>query len=180
MHYRVTPPGTAKGRRAWLFFSLLIPALASKVSTQSAASPVTYDDGSPVVPSEHSRPYLAVIGPPLLRFEEALPPPDLSVRPPGGAPPRPVVKPMVVADVIPAPVVQPKVVVSIPAAPSPAKVEIAAAPKPPPPPSILHDDVQTPVRPEDFLPYFQYPGASNQAPAPQPLPPSSATYTQEQ
>lgn len=179
MHYRVTPPGTAKGRRAWLFFSLLIPALASKVSTQSASSPITYDDGSPVVPSEKSRPYLAVIGPPLLRFEEALPPPDLSARPPGGAPPKPLVK-LMEADVIPAPMVQPKVVVSLSAAPQPAKIEIIAAPKPPPAPSILHDDVQGQVKPEDFLPYFQYPGSSNQAPAPQPLPPSSATYIQEQ
>ncbi|MDI1250409.1 MAG: hypothetical protein PSV13_16215, partial [Lacunisphaera sp.] len=29
-----------------------------------------------------SRPYLAAINPPDLRFSEALPPPDLSVRPP--------------------------------------------------------------------------------------------------
>jgi hypothetical protein len=179
MHHRVSPPGTAKGRRAWLFFSLLIPALASKVSTQSAASPITLDDGSPLVPSETSRPYLAVLGPPSLRFEEAQPPPDLSARPPGGAPPKPAVRP-IGADVIPAPVVQPKVVVSIPAAPQPAKVEVIAAPKPPPPPSILHDDVRPQVRPEDFLPYFQYPGAESQASNSNNPPPSTATYTQEQ
>jgi hypothetical protein len=66
----------------------------------------------------------------------------------------------------------------------------ASAPTPPPPPAaILPDDVANKVRPEDYLPYFQFPGvdspsndvnAPGQAPAsqsaPKTLPPSSASY----
>jgi hypothetical protein len=44
----------------------------------------------------------------------------------------------------------------------------------------LPDDLRQPTRPEDFLPYFQLPGpgVNPGVPAPAPLPPSSATYTQ--
>lgn len=68
----------------------------------------------------------------------------------------------------------------------------AAAPAKAPPAAILPDDTRPSVRPEDFLPYFQVPGAAKSAnevnvimpaniftpPAAAPLPPSSATYTQ--
>jgi len=54
------------------------------------------------------------------------------------------------------------------------------------PSSILPDDMRRDVRPEDLLPYFQYPrnGAVIGVPVPaQPalpiLPPSSATYRQQ-
>lgn len=60
------------------------------------------------------------------------------------------------------------------------------------PESILPDDARPQIRPEEFLPYFRAPGSSKQTgdvilfvppvprgvPAPAPLPPSSATYTQ--
>jgi hypothetical protein len=62
-------------------------------------------------------------------------------------------------------------------------------PPPQPPPSIMPDDVAPKVRPEDFLPYFQFPGteapsndvnASSQAgPAPKAIPGSSATYQEQ-
>ncbi len=68
----------------------------------------------------------------------------------------------------------------------------ASAPPKAPPAAILPDDTRPSVRPEDFLPYFQVPGATTSAgevnvimpanaftpPAAAPLPPSSATYTQ--
>jgi hypothetical protein len=58
------------------------------------------------------------------------------------------------------------------------------APAAPTPPPILPDDVPIQVRPEDFLPYFQYPGMSRRVrgegppPAAPSLPASSATYEQ--
>jgi hypothetical protein len=68
-------------------------------------------------------------------------------------------------------------------APNPAKA---------PPPAIIPDDARPSVRPEDFLPYFQLPGAGKPGdvnllvPASAlrgdtgslPVQPSSATYTQ--
>jgi hypothetical protein len=52
------------------------------------------------------------------------------------------------------------------------------------PSAILPDDVPSQVHAEDFLPYFQYPGAGRQGrgegqpPAAPSLPRSTATYTQ--
>jgi hypothetical protein len=70
-----------------------------------------------------------------------------------------------------------------------------AIPAPPPSPSvpaIPPDDAAKKVRPEDFLPYFQFPGAeprpsdvnaADSAPsaqsAPKTIPPSSATYQEQ-
>ena len=200
MNSRATPPATAKGRRAWLFLSVLMPALASKVNTQNPSLPPPPEHGS-------SRPYLQVIGPPPLRFEDVLPPPDLSVRPPAGAPPRP--NPPATVDVVPArTAAAPAATKSVPtvtAGPaSPASAPLTPAPAPVSAPAsasagngtsgngspapILPDDVPASVRPDDFLPYFQYPGATQQPeprygrgreqpPAPQPT--STATYNQE-
>lgn len=141
-----------------------------------------------------SRPYLAVIGPPELRFAEALPPPDLSVLPPAGAPPQPVGTPEpAVSSVTP-----PEAVASTPAvadqpvsAATPAKTD-SAAPAAPLPPPILPDDTRAKVKPEDFLPFFQFPAnaahpgdvtvtvpATLTPPAPGSQPPSSATYRQQ-
>jgi len=60
----------------------------------------------------------------------------------------------------------------------------------PPPPAILPDDVGRKIRPEDLLPFFQFPGSGAGAdggnaagppapPSPGTLPPSSATYKQQ-
>ena len=57
--------------------------------------------------------------------------------------------------------------------PAPAPTRTPAPAKPTSAP-IIPDDVRPAVRAEDFLPYFQIPGAA----APAPLPPSTATYTQ--
>lgn len=72
---------------------------------------------------------------------------------------------------------------------TPAEIEAEAPEKAPAP--ILPDNARPAIRPEDFLPYFQIPGSARNpsdvtllvpsvpsAPAPAPLPPSSATYTQ--
>lgn len=135
-----------------------------------------------------SRPYLAAIDPPGLRFAEALPPPDLSVHPPAGAPPHPpAASEPVVAVALPPSAPNPAPVVSGP--PPAARPAPAAATTPPP---ILPDETRAKVRPEDFLPFFQFPGNANQAdgvtvavpatltpPAPGNQPPSSATYRQQ-
>ena len=137
-------------------------------------------------------PYLAVLGPPPLRFAAAPPPPDLTVRPPAGAPPIPAsanadstLAPAASAETKSSPAVAANTAASTetPAsadhnAPSPAKA----------PPAILPDDARPAVRPEDFLPYFQIPGqpggvnllvpVPRGAPGPAQLPPSTATYTQ--
>lgn len=184
MIQRVTIPATAKGRRAWLFLSILIPALASKVDPP-APSPQgdrPLPAGAPVAAS----PYLQVVAPPVLRFEDAAPPPDLSAHPPAGAPPKPSRSPGPDVILAPKPAAAAAVVAAPQLAPQNAAVRIvpvpaaASAPAAPPPP-ILGDDASPAVKPEDFLPYFQYPGAGPGAPRqqPAPMPRSTATYNQE-
>lgn len=172
MNQRVSPPGTAKGRRAWLFLSLLLPALASRVSTQATSLP--NDGPAPLVPEQSDRPYLAFVGPPPLRFEDLLPPPDLSTHPAAGAPPKPSVQAVMDAKASP--------VASTPTRTVIVKAAPVAAPKAPAVPPILSDDVPAQVRAEDFLPYFQFPGsggADAAQTAPRSIPPSSASYTQQ-
>jgi len=196
MNHRVTPPGPAKGRRAWLYLSLLLPSLASEVA--QCPSPAADRDDTPLGHSSAgpSRAYLRYIGPPQLRFQDALPPPDLSVRPPAGGPPklRAVNSDGKASDVAPSKPAPPTASAATVVAkkdevrPNPA----AAPPPPPPPPAILPDDVASKVRPEDYLPYFQFPGvespsndvnASGQAQGaqatPRTVPRSSATYTEQ-
>jgi len=178
MNQRVSPPGTAKGRRAWLYLSLLLPALASKVSTQATSLPLPLDGPTPLVPEESDRPYLAFVGPPPLRFEDLLPPPDLSTHPAAGAPPKVAEREEAAAHAA----AKAASVASTPVRPILAKAAPAAAPRGPTVPPILPDDVPAQVRPEDFLPYFQFPGAGSAdsaSTAPRSIPPSSATYTQQ-
>lgn len=141
-----------------------------------------------------SRPYLLAVGAPALRFAEAIPPPDLSVRPPVGGPPSPTddhpatgLDPAKSDLPVTPPATTPTVVSAIP---DPAAESVKAAPAKAPPP-ILPDDTRPKVRAEDFLPFFQFPAGGNangdvtvvapvpNAPAPAPLPPSSATYRQQ-
>jgi hypothetical protein len=187
MNQRVTSPGTAKGRRAWLFLSLLLPAVASKVSTQNSPTPIRADSEVPPYSRQGSRPYLRVVAAPFLRFEDLPPPPDLSVHPPAGAPPKVPEKDKSSPDVVlPKPVPRNAESASRPNEIRTASAAAAAPPAPaaPTPPPILPDDVPIQVRPEDFLPYFQYPGMSRRvrgegpAPAAPSLPASSATYEQ--
>lgn len=133
--------------------------------------------------------YLIAVGAPSLRFQAAIPPPDLVARPAASAPPK-----------IENSASHPDVLVFTPPAAS------AAVSEPPPastmteetgdesnvprtPPPILRDELQRHTRPEDVLPYFQIPAAQpgdvglivpvpRSAGTPAPLPASSATYTQ--
>ena len=146
----------------------------------------------------HSRPYLAVLGASPLRIQEIPPPPDLTVHPPAGAPPQPAPLAAKTSDVIPpSPEVAATADGTTPAATpnqaSPPPTESTPAPaadaRPSKPvKSILPDDTRPKVRAEDFLPFFQPPGANPNPndvtvaptpPAPGIQPPSSATYRQQ-
>jgi hypothetical protein len=175
--------------------SLLLPALATEVA-QSTAPPANADeDAYPLSPDGGKRPYLVVVGAPQLRFLEAVPPPDVSVRPPAGAPPIPTGKPEPEIVQLPAKV-SGGAAFQAPPAPKDRVEEMhersSASPviqdRPAPPPAILPDDAGRKVRPEDFLPFFQFPGSGATAddiniippapPAPGRLPLSTATYQQ--
>ena len=159
----------------------LVPGVA--ISASSSVAPETSPSAS--------RPYLAAIGSPALRFGELPPPPDL--RPAAGAPPVPKEEVSLQEPESPPPAA------SMPTPPESAEptTNVAIAPvatKTQPariPPPILPDDTRSKVRAEDFLPYFQFPanGANGDvtviapvAPAAgsvSPIPPSSATYRQQ-
>lgn len=138
-----------------------------------------------------SRPYLATIGTPSLRFAEALPPLDLSVRPPGGAPP----KSIPCADETNISKINPRADNAAPIA-TPAVATLATNNKPSDKPNtpkllpILPDDTRIKVKPEDFLPFFHFPTnnanlgdvtvpATATPPTPGVQPVSSATYRQQ-
>lgn len=190
MNQRETPQLSVGVRRALRCLSLLlVPAMTLE---QGHAGPRLR---STIRPSAQPIPYLPVLGSPSLRFEEALPPPDLVARPAAAAPPVPALTPaestVAAANVtaarsttIATPDAEP-VVESKPPAP------VAPPPDTKTPAPILPDNVRPAVHAEDFLPYFQIPGNARQpsditvftpgassAPTPAPIPPSSATYTQ--
>ncbi len=103
-----------------------------------------------------TRPYLAWVAAPALRFAEAPPPPDLSVRPPAGAPPNlPALDPA--SDPAPALVPAATPTLQPPVPHDPATLSDAKVPTPPPA-RIIPDDTRPAVRPEDFLPFFIFPG----------------------
>jgi len=71
-----------------------VPWLALWLLPVLAAAPDYVDPHSPLSAlTGPTTPYLVMIGAPAMRFQEALPPPDLAARPPAGAPPQPSVKP---------------------------------------------------------------------------------------
>jgi hypothetical protein len=168
--------------------------LASKVSTQNASGPMSVTGAAPPFPQK-SVPYLRVIGYPSLRFQDALPTPDLSAEMPRPKPEQTSAKQASSVNASPAPSRPAASRASIAEAPSPASkpTETADQSNPPPPVDpaaapLLSDDVAPKVRPEDFLPFFQYPRAGRAnggtfaapvPPAPGTLPPSTATYKQE-
>lgn len=195
------PPQPSRGvRRAWHCLSLLLlPTIAIH---GVHALPVRRTAGSgPAGKGAAPTPYLPVTGAPPLRFHEP-PPPDLVMRPPAAAPPTPALTPTESSVAAANAAAAQSATVSAeptPAAPAPEPAPVIDPGKPsetvaPPvktPPPILRDDTRPAVRPEDFLPYFQIPGAAQHpadvtllvpaprnAPAPAPLPPSSATYRQ--
>lgn len=176
MTLRAPPPRRHRARRTGFALALLLPVTAA-----FAARPVPSSMDTDGVAS---RPYLAVVSAPALRFEERIPPPDLSVRPPAGAPPQPAATSgkTDTAGTSPAPAAES--IASIPPIASPPSSEnspnpgsgqtahggagvpashvqdsASEAPQAPakPPTSILPDDTRPKVRAEDFLPFFQFP-----------------------
>jgi hypothetical protein len=196
MNSRAQPPRPAGAFRAAV--RLLLGLLPCSIFAGPALNPETRR-------SLDSRPYLTVTSNLSIRFQEELPPPDLSVRPPAGAPPQPqsvAGKPSETAesrkaDEKPIAPAQPDLNAAQPSAdmqpspaasstPTPVAAPVAAPDKPAP--AILPDDTKPQVHAEDFLPYFQFPGAhanpndvtvAPTPPVPGIQPPSSATYRQQ-
>jgi hypothetical protein len=195
MNQRVTSPVLANTRGGSLLIPLLLPALIIEVAQITAPPLKGYQEASPLSPWEETRPYLHVIGAPPLRFQELAPPPDLSARPPAAAPPVPSTK--ATTDIIRLPVTELPASASTAAPAVPVKSEDLHANSPAAnagtattPPAILPDEVGRKIRPEDLLPFFQFPGSSARIdggnvagpqapPSPGMLPPSSATYKQQ-
>lgn len=198
MNHREPPHVPVGVRRALHCLSLLLlPALTTEnqfAATRQRAPVRSMDELQEMEPV----PYLPYSGAPPLRFQKLAPPPDLVTHPPAGAPPRPSAANEVELATVKAAVsitnssaardgADPKSADPKAATPAPEAKPVKPTPAP-----ILPDDTRAPVRPEDFLPFFQLPGAATQngdvtlvvpaargAPAPAPLPPSSATYTQK-
>jgi hypothetical protein len=191
MNHREPSHATSAARRARHCLSLLLlPALGPESSHASVRQRVAQVSGLDLQSAEReSVPYLLAFSSPSLRFQEA--PPDLATRPAAAGPPMPGLNPAETA------VAQANASAAHPAATQdqPALAE-KSEPKPPglaapkaTPTAILPDETRPQVRPEDFLPYFQIPGATPPAgdvtpyvpparSAPVALPPSTATYRQ--
>lgn len=195
MIHRDPPQLSARARRALRCFSLLlVPALAPK-TTHGAPRARPAPGWALTSPDPEPTPYLAVTGAVPLRFQAAPPPPDLVTKPAAGAPPTPPLTPtessvaQANTDALQSAVtVHPPAATAAKLAPTPAP---SSLPPQPPPQPILPDDSRPAVRPEDFLPFFQFPATARKAsevnviapalPPTQsgsPVPPSSATYTQ--
>lgn len=144
------------------------------------------------IPQTASRPYLASMGAPALRFQDPAPVPAPSVKPIASGPPVAASAPEVAAVSLandhaaastpPMPTPEAIARPEAPAAAEPVKPEPKALP-------ILPDDTRRKVQSQDFLPLFRLPGSGGAGedttvivpgvptpPAPGTLPPSSATY----
>jgi hypothetical protein len=162
---------------------LALPLLSALAPTQVDALPQTAVSGWDTANGQRMG-YLPVLGAPPLRFESP---------PPRTKPAAPVVASATVPPPAPedsAPTVTPDSAAAEPPATTDSMNPPAAAPARTPP-AMIPDDARPAIRAEDFLPYFQIPGSATQpsdvtllvpaarsAPAPAPIPPSSATYTQ--
>lgn len=147
-----------------------------------------------------SRPYLATMGAPALRFQDPAPVPPPMVKPIASGPPVAASAPeeaevslandQAAASTPPMPVPEQASAKSEPPA-QPATGEPVPAEAPPTPKvlPILPDDTRRKVQSQDFLPLFRLPGSGGPVedttivvpgvptpPAPGTLPPSSATY----
>lgn len=184
MNQSAHPPRPADAR--WAGLRLVLCLLPGAAISAPSVAPETIGPAN--------RPYLAVVGAPALRFGEAPPPPPLWVRPVAGAPPTlPSESAPAATNAIDAPTEPASE--NIPTTPaSTADVIVLPGGTPPAksPPPILPDDTRPKVRAEDFLPFFQFPGTASSAsdvtvvtpavpgaPAPAPMPRSSATYRQQ-
>lgn len=148
-----------------------------------------------------SRPYLATMGAPALRFQREPITAPLVVKSIASGPPVAAAAPVeaevklandqAAASTPPMPIPEPaKPTVTAPAEPE-AKEPAAEAPPPPKGLPIIPDDTKRRVQSQDFLPLFRFPGSPDAVeevdiivpgvptpPKPGSLPPSSATYRQ--
>lgn len=191
MKLSVTAPALAVRRGAWFVLTLLLPALATEIAETSVpqARGAMECTGLPAGTGGSSS-YLPLVGAPALRFLEAIPPPDVVARPPAGGPPRtgaqwnadvvrkPALVPSLEAPTTPAPVAQKRDVI-LPEKPTVRTLDDNR------PAAILPDDSAPKVKPEDFLPFFEFPGVGKQgdgsaaAGSASPAPRSSATYKEQ-
>lgn len=198
MNHREPPSLPTGASRALRCLSVLLLPLLAPEAAPALARPRHAFGPTGNEPGGESLPYLAFVGAPPLRFQKAMPPPDVVPRPPAGAPPVPPLTPTESAVAL----ANAAAAQSTNAGLRPpdetraidTKPEAKPAPLPgaKPPAAILPDDTRPAVRPEDFLPYFQVPGAAKSngevnvimpanaftTPPAAPIPPSSATYTQ--
>jgi hypothetical protein len=194
MNFRQPPAPKGGLHRCIRMLSLLLLQHALAPSTIDAHArsrlPVNSEDTSST--DVASRPYLKVAGLLPLRIKAAPPPPDILGKPPAGAPPQPA-QPVASMDTHTATLTPTTESTSSPVDSIPAE-PVSAQPAHPvtnPPPRILPDDTRPSTRPEDFLPFFLFPGANQNVnvvvpvtptrpPTPdRQLPPSSATYQQK-
>ena len=140
-----------------------------------------------------SRPYLRIAGILPLRIKSATPPPDLITKPAAGAPPQPSANVPATSSPVAASNPNPEPGGKLPGTttlPEHAPAVSAAPTDTTPPAGILPDDTRTSTRPEDFLPFFQFPDANHDVtvvvpvtavrpPAAGQQPPSSASYQQK-
>jgi hypothetical protein len=155
------------------------------------------------IPQSISQPYLATFGAPALRFQEASPLPLPSAKAIAGGPPVAAATPeaaevslandQAAASTPPMPFQRPGTTETSPDSTTTATepTETPAARQPAKALPILPDDTRAKVQSRDFLPLFRFPGGSSSVedvtviapgipvpPAPNSLPPSSATYRQ--
>lgn len=196
MKSTVAAPVPARRRSSWFVLTLLLPALV----TEMAQTSVPHAEASIVFSVRHVGsadlpPYLTLIGAPGLRFAEVIPPVAAAVPPRTGGSER--ARADASADVVIKPALGAIATVPVNSALTAPKRDVILPEKPPAaateeshPAEILPDDAAPKVKPEDFLPFFEFPGGGKSMdrqgsgspgslpPAP-PLPRSTATYKEE-
>ena len=168
----------------------LLPALASEsmVSVVHGA-PTARATSSKMHAGSHrsapSVPYLTLLLPPPLRFQEAPPPIDTTAHLAAAAPPSPSgpLEALALSNrdaAVASPIAAGQAPTASEQTLSDGAVNQTDSPQIARPSlvKILPDDTPRDVGAEDVLPYFQFPGTPPAAPTPATIPPSSATYRQ--
>jgi len=183
------PSSPPRGGAAPALCRLLLALLYLTVIATANAAQQTL-----AIPKPASRPYLASIGSPALRFHEAMTTPPMMLKPIASGPPVAASAPEVAevnlannqaAASTPPMLAEPPAPAEEPKAAKPVE-PVAPTTKPKP---ILPDETRRKLQSQDFLPLFRFPGSGNSTedvipatpapPEPGVLPPSSATYKQQ-
>ena len=186
-HQRHLPPGVNRALRLLALLLCAVPPARAALTV-----PRLFRTKRPVA-SESPHGYLSAIGAPELRFQSAVV--VATPSPAAKSVPAEAATSETPTDKSPSQSAENALgattSVSAEAATAVATGEKHPTPKTKPASVIIRDDTRTAVRPEDFLPFFQFPAAGKEAgslnlvvPVPgqpaqgSPLPASSATYTQ--